>query len=766
MSDTPSAPPSAPRRPAPGRLGGFAVFLAYVAALSLLFGALCPRDPPGEVFFTGLDDTAQTALARSLGDGAPLVGVDEAFAAVPPEVRPDLLYRPSAARKTRDLARQIDPDTCAARPFFQPFLPWQRAHLPGLPRFLALLVLLLFGVAVETGFRTNRPRVSPPLPFFVFLPCLLLAVFAFLPWTARFAGGPFAEGPATLLAAFALALSFAGAEPDAPAGYGVLAGAVLGLAVSFHPILAAWCAPIALFSVLRHGRARHTLALALGIALGLAPLLLSTAFVTAPYGNFLRPATLRAMIAGSADIRALAAALGAALALGAAVLAAAHAPRLRALAARPRVRTALSLLCAAGLAAALAAALLHPAARRALDADFDGLRLALPGLLAAVALAFVWRRPATCFLLAAGAAASLPYFIVQGQEVAVGIWSLRRSLTPLALFSLAAALAAFETDSEEEALPPAARIPRARLRAGLFVLLAACGALQWLRLPAGAARGGEDGGAELVARVRARLRPDALHLFDHFPHAAPFASQPGLTVFGLNEALARSLGHGRVAAWLRDECARRPVFVVSSAPVAEPVLDDGIALVPDGAPVSGTVSRTVGRTFGTARPEERRLDFTFLRVRPAARGDATTLLFGHSPFGLSGAWDVPRRGRTGRWAAEGAAFWGPVPAPGGTVEIEADVSWWTRAGTNAPPQRLRVSPPFAGTAAEAVLEPSRSFRRVVLRLTRDPDDASDLPPAGLYRLSGSEHYDERGFPPALLACFRRLRALDREGAFP
>jgi len=757
-TDAAARPADAPRRSALCRLGGFAVFLAYLAGLSLVFSALRPRDPPGEVFFTGLDDSAQTALARSLRAGAPLVGRDEAFAAVPPEVRPDLLYRPAAARKTRDLARQVDPVSCEARPFFQPFLPWQRAHLPGLPVFLGLLVLFLSGCVAEFGLRSGRDRVSSPVPFPVFLPCLLLAVFALLPWTARFAAGPFAEGPATLLAAFALALSFAGSDPGTPAGYGALAGAALGLAVSFHPILAAWAAPIALFSVLRHGRLRHTLALALGVALGLAPLVWSTRCVTAPYGNFLRPDTLRAMIAGSADIRALAVALAAALALGAVALLAAHVPRLRALAARPRVRAALALLCAAATALALAAALRHPAARRALDADFDGVRAALPGIAAALALAFAWRRPAACFLLAAGAAASLPYFIVQGQEVSVGLWSLRRSLPPLTLFTLAAALAAFETDDLEEALPPKARAPRRRLRAGLLVLLALCGAVQLLRIPA-AARRGEDGGAELALRVRGRMISSGLYLFDHFPHAAPFASQPGLSAFGLNETVARTLRHGRAAAWLRDECSRRPVFVVSSAAVSEPLLDDGIALVPEPEPVSGALSLADGKSFGAARPETRNLAFTFLRVRPAARGDATTLLFNHSPFGLApGAWDVPRRGRPGRWACDGAAFWGPVPEPGGSVELEIDASWWTRAGTNAPPQRLRVEPPFSGAAAEAVLPPSPDARTLRLVLTRDPADDSGLPATGLYRLSGSERYDERGFPPALIARLTRLRA--------
>ena len=302
---------------------------------------------------------------------------------------------------------------------------------------------------------------------------------------------------------------------------------------------------------------------------------------------------------------------------------------------------------------------------------------------------------------------------------------------------------------------------RARLRR-LWVLLAfLCAAANLVRLPAGSFSGGETGAAELVFAVESRMNanPGALYLFDYFSQGAPFVSRPGRDAFGLNDGAAKSLGHGRVVAWLRDECAKRPVYVVACSRVKEPILDDGIALVPEGEPVEGTVARVDGKTFGTAAGVSRDLAFTFLRVRPAGPRDYTSVEVGHSPFGLApGAWDEPRRGREGRWACDGAAFWAPVPAPGSLAGVMLDLSWWTRDGSNAPPQRLRLEPPFPGWSTEIVLEPGPDFRRVKLAARRDADDAEPRPATGLYRIRAAERYDEKGFPLALAVQVRSIYA--------
>ena len=499
----------------------------------------------------------------------------------------------------------------------------------------------------------------------------------------------------------------------------------------------------------------------LGVTVGLVPLLLSTRYVTAPYGNFLDSATLRAMVRRSPDIRALVLALAVALPVGVAALALAHAPRLRAFVARPRVRTAIAFVSGLTFVFALALAYLHPAARRALATDSGDILLAVPHIVAAIAMTLVWRRPSTCALLAGCALAALPFFVIQGQEVHVGIWSLRRALPPFAILPLAAFFGAFETDAEEAAAETLSG-RRALLRRWWIWLLVPAVLLQMRRM-APVATVGEVGATALVDAVEERLQPGALYLFERIPETAPFAALPEREVFGLNDRLSNELRHGRVARWLRREAGKRPVYAVAFRPVERPIPCSGFVLVPEGEPVAGTVRRAYGKTFREARMSETTRTFTFLRVWPAKSPEGQGALAGGValdpgaplPFGLvRGAWDIPRRGRSGRWAADGAGFWGPVPAPGETVRFRIRASWWTRDGTNAPPQTLRLEAPFAGTATSAVLAPSSDPAEIVLDVTRDADATARAETSGgmgVYRLRGSSVYNESGYPPALIA---------------
>ena len=741
------------------------------------------------MFFTGLDDSAQCALARSFGKGAPAVARDDAFGAVPADVRPALLYRPAAARKTRDLIRQVDGRTFVARPFFQPFLPMIRARAPWMPAALALAATLLVAAFVLRGMAGKTHRTGRAL-----LLCGGLLVFWVLldPWLVHFPLGPYAEGPATLFAMLALAIAFASGFPGEPSrsrpaselASGVVEGLLLGLSATFHPTLAAYAVPIALFSILRRGSGLHTAMLALGALAGLSPLALSTRYITAPYGNFLHVGTLCKMIRGSADIRALALALAGSIPIGAVGLALAHSQRLRVVTARPRIRSSAAIVSGLVAVLALGLACLHPASRQALGTDIGDFLPALPHLVAAIVLALAWRRPATCALLAGCTLAALPFFIVQGQEIHVGIWSLRRAFPPFALLSLAALLGAFETDAAEASSPELFR-RRAAFRRGWALLLMPAAMFQLCRMSPWDTIG-ERGAAALVDAVEQRLDEGALYLFERIPEAAPFAGLPNREVFGLNDRVSNALGHAAVVRWLRVEAEMRPVYVVALRDVAGTVLDGGIVLVPEGKPIVGEIRRSYGRTFRDARPGTTRRVFTFLRVCPADSSAGREAVSrgielspgAASPFGLTpGAWDIPRRGREGRWAADGAAFWGPIPQPGDTMRVRVRATWWTREGTNAPVQRLRIEPPYAGISMEAELAPSPDPSDLVLDITRFPlHDSSGTSASvsvseggeavrrepscsgfGLYRIRGEETYDERGFPPALIAEIHAVR---------
>ena len=740
-----------------GARHGARVVLA-VALLALLAAAFGGRRS-GDAFFTGLDDSAYTLLATAEARGFPMAFHDETFSAVPPDVRQDLLYRPDMPRKTRDRSHWIRFETLDAVPYFQPFLPWQRAHLPGLAPVLGLLAFLLAAFHSLAGAGWRGPS-SPPAA----LQLALLAIAAplLVPWIPRFACGPYADGMATVFAAFALSLSFVSSR--AGAGIGAVSGLCLGLATTFHPPLAAFAVPIALFGILRRGSWRYTLALAAGSAAGLAPLVWSTLFFVAPYGNFLDPAVLRAMIAGSPDIRALAFGLAAAVPVGAVIVLFAHVPRFRAFAARGNVRTAIAVACVVVVAAAVSAVRAIPAAHRAFGFDRDGILPSLLPLVAAAAMAFRSRRGATCALLAGCALASVPFFVIQGQEVPVGLWSLRRSLPPFALTALAAFLGAFEIAAEEAGDRTLFR--RRALRRRAWVLLAAaCAVAQSARIPLGALRGGERGGAALLAAIDAKLEPGAICLFDYFPFAAPSAAlDPRRAVFGLAEGVGRRLGHGRALAWLRSECTNRPVLAVASVPVAETVLEDGVALVPEGAPANGTLAMFDGPTFRTSAPRSHAVSLTFLRVRPAAPGDGTALAVSHSPFGLVAPWDVPRGGKPGRWARQGSGFWGPVPEPGKAVEFEIEAGWTPPPGVDWPAQTLRVQPPWPSGPVEFCVPAGAGRATLRARFERSADDSEDRGAVGVWRLSTSRAYDPAahgigGYPPDLVVPVYRLRAV-------
>ncbi len=215
--------------------------------------------------------------------------------------------------------------------------------------------------------------------------------------------------------------------------------------------------------------------------------------------------------------------------------------------------------------------------------------------------------------------------------------------------------------------------------------------------------------------------------------------------------------------WLRDECEKRPTYVVAGSRLSDAaafaarkfattVLEDRLALENEkDKRVSG----------GVKWP----LDFLFLRARPPRRGDGTTIEFNHSPFGLATGWDALRPGKKGRWARQGATFWGPVPEPGGAVRFEILADWTPPKGADWTVQKVRLIPPWTGEPLELEVKADPSGLRPTLNGTirRPADDTADLPPSALWRVSTDRTFDPaafglRGYPPDLVAVFHLLRA--------
>ncbi|MBP5543931.1 MAG: hypothetical protein ILM98_07640 [Kiritimatiellae bacterium] len=416
-------------------------------------------------------------------------------------------------------------------------------------------------------------------------------------------------------------------------------------------------------------------------------------------------------------MRIIAFGLAAIAPMAAAIVIASFSPRMRAAMTRQRACKAVAVIGSLVMAGAFAVALALPGTRRALAFDRDGLLLAIPAMAVLCAATLAQRRPAAIFIVAALSVAALPFLKLQGNEVFVGIWSLRRSLPFLTLLPLAAFHAAFDAECAPWRIG-------LWLRRAAVALVPVCAAAQLFSMPLAYGGGGEWGAPELIGWVEKAMQPDALYLFARIGESAPFATTPGRDVFGLNDTVSNAIKHGPVVDWLREEARRRQVYVVALDAVPAPIAENGIVLCPEGDPIWNKVLCTAGGSFGTAKVTGAQRTFAFLHVYPADSKEGVAALRGGTtlrpglalPFGMApGGWDVPRRDKPGRWACDGAAFWGPVPAPGESVEIAFSASWWTRDGLDAPPQELRLEAPFpcaASSETEVELKPGKEFQRV------------------------------------------------------
>ena len=736
---------SALRAPAAPRLRAAALFFSALAAVFFM------SNPHRDVF-TGLDVARYRKMADDYSNGRSLKGRDAAFAQVPETVRPSLFCYEGPERPTRDGISQLNLDDCETVPFFAPLLPLAAAGGAALglpcdlfaPLIATLWAFCIFGrAAARGGIRWAA---------------LALALLFATPWPAWFLRGFFAEAAgAAMLGAAISCRAFAprGNDSDGDGSSGIagkqltlerfVAGLLLGLAVSFHITLCVIAAPIAFCIVLRDGKWRGTLALALGGAAGCLPLLLITKFVCQPYGDFFNPAWLGHMLKNPV-IAAVAMAFAAAAVFGCAALAFAHNRRARnffdAGAKRAGLVSAICICCVFALPFAAGGILREGAAE-----TFDGVRWAAPVFAAAAFLFLRGGKTSTSakLLLAFLCAASLPFLFIKGSEIAVGIWSQRRFAPIVTSIVSLLSCAAGEFGATEKS--SAIKTRAAAIAAPLLLLLATLANIAAF-LPAytvANGRGGkkitdfmEDALSRLAPNAAAPLAPNApLTLFDYMPHSIPYQQLDRL-LFGMPNAAGNALGHAGVFAWAAEQARERPLQIVSSYHPSASLVEDGVWLRREAA-IDAEWATARAKSFHQISRHAERIRNAVYSAVPFDAGNrihaAQEKIFDGGPLGLRAPWGRAARG--GVWSRQGSGIIGALPPPGGEVKIEIKASWfppepdWTA-------QTLIITPPFDAPPLELSINGEAATASGVIKRA---SGGADAPPfTGVYRLAVARPY--------------------------
>lgn len=711
---------------------GVIVIANFIVTLFMLFVRYPHQDT-----YTGLDVAMYRQMAKAFAQGRGFDDVDRPFEQVPDEVKPSLLYRnveASGARQTRDCVFElVDYPQAATRPFFLPTLPLAAAGGNALGLSVDRFVPIIGAMWVVCVFLVGcaiHPALGGAAAF--------LLLFGSL-WPGWFLRGFHADAVGGALLAMAI---LAGQAMRPSVAGRLLLGFLLGLAVSYHPTMAVLAAPAALAFAMRSGRVRDTAALAAGGIAGVLPLVFINLWVCQPYGDFFDRAMLAGMWRAVPEIRMVLLALSVAAVAGGGVLTLAHVPTVRTRFETPRVRRVVSITCA-GLCAV--AALLPVVAGGPLrEGLVETVRIGWVWMAIAAAGAaalFAMRRPlAERFLLAGLCLGALVFLYIKGVEVDVGLWSYRR-LCPV-VFCLVSLLC----------VPLAEGLRAIARRCGLNIspwTLILMIVVLWF-LPT------SRKGVSPIEAIQdwyinsddfGYMQNNRLTLFDYYPHSVPHQWNLRQSVFGLNEAVAKELGHAPVMAWLADEAKRRPVSIISSFGGESPELvEDGLSLSqpythqdrvcrysPAGCLYVEPKSVIILRTY-----------YKGTRITEANREQAVQNKgFDGSPLGLRPPWG--RKVEDGVWSMEGSGIVGTLPPPGGEVAITVKARWF-------PPhdgwsnQVLVVTSPFEGEPLEFTIP--AGGKPVVCEgvIARPVDSAPDSAFTGIYRIHAKTPYnpDEHG----------------------
>lgn len=729
---------------------------AWALLLVCLAGAAALFLRPGEDTFTGLDVSAYRLMSRSLAEGRALQGTDRPLQGLPRHVRSLVLYRPEHHKTTRSQSFRIDSlDSCSYRPFYYPLLPLAAAgfdrivpgeardYLPGLAGLILAAVLLLVATA-ELG------AVGGALVVF------LMAGTAFPAWFFR---GFFPEAVGTTLIGLSL-LSWLGG-PQESAGAPLGRSFALGLAFSFHPVLAVYAFPFLLLMICgseKKGFGRGLAQVGSFIA-GALPLYLQTRFVTAPYGSFSLGSLRNGMNASPAIRATILAAAG--LLFLAILLFAARKPFTVWLERREQAPVAGRLVLALVWTLPTALALTAGGSETVRTGAVELLRGTGPFWLVPLLVftLYAFMGPGLGRVRAAGAvvAASLPLFLfLKGLETGT-LWSQRR-LFPfvicLAVILFPAAVAALQGLRRRAG-------PGAALAAAL--ILVACGLVNFVRWPAPYMVREERGAEEWVDRLAARFE-GATVFFDYHPLSVPFAALGEGNIFGLGPYARDKLA--KLAPFVYRRASEEDFFWVSA--YGNPGLEGGVRLVSRGME-EASLPVIRGKTVFPAVEADKKFSVEVLEAIPLLPGERpppAEKIMDRGPLGLRPPWgraDIPIRTEGGtslpaRWSRQGSGIVGPVPLPGEMVTVTVE-------GVSGRPEEegeqvLLLEAPWEGGQLSFRL--AAETRQIVERITRPAGGEPGKVRTGIYRFFAARPYDPaaegiRGFNSDLGALLHRVR---------
>lgn len=736
--------------------------LGPVMRVSVVLGAVVTAVfilRPHDDSFAGLDNSGYRLMARAFQAGRPMHSVDRLLLEAPRELRNKFMLAPTMdERNTRDRSFLVKSlDTGETEPFFYPFLPLAAlgfdSVVPGdaLDYFVPVIGLLFVVMCLAVGAACGGA-------WGLLVAVALLAGSPLPAWLFR---GFYVESVASILTSLSLLCWLTRPENGKVSLFVYLAA---GLAISLHPAMMVVSLPLlVIFTMTPEERTGDVFAGLFAFGAGVAVMAAMTEFVCAPYAT-LKPSSIQVSFMASASQRitlACAAGLLALLVVG--------------IVAKPFLvkayqqmsetkQYALSLL---PVVVSVALVLLISEFWSQREFVVRGIREAgggvrfwlgfLLGICGVIVLAV--RKNGYARMAMAAALVALPVFAYLKGAEQMGLWSQRRLLSVYLVGVVGLLPASAEWfDSMIRRISGPLKFPAATAVACLLLLAAAANPYRW---PAPYTVRCDTGAWTWIEKVKARIG-DRLVFFDYYPFSVPFAVDGKTRALGLCER-AESGTEG-IIGWLAGKALKEEVLLATA--YENPGIEEGVALN-EAFSESFRLRKITSKGALPAEKRYHQVDIKFLAIRPimdSVQPPVLDKIFDGGPVAVRGRWGrgspIAHAGRLlpARWSREGSGVIGPVPLPGGSVQICVSAAASRDDGVDG--QVLMVKPPWTGNALPLAV--SNDFSVVSGTLSRPGDQEDGGMRTGVYRIYASQPYDPAkagisGYDKDLGARIHRIR---------